>query len=99
MELTSVVSALKELKEPCVVTVYSDSSYVVNAVNKEWINNWQKNGWINSKKKTLPNLNLWKELYGLLSEHKVTFIWVKGHSDNEYNNRCDRIAVEERDSI
>ncbi len=98
MELTSVVSALKELKEPCVVTVYSDSSYVVNAVNKEWLNNWQKNGWINSKKKTLPNLNLWKELYSLLSEHKVTFIWVKGHSDNEYNNRCDRIAVEERDS-
>lgn len=99
MELTSVVCALKELKEPCSVTIYSDSSYVVNAVNKDWLYNWQKNGWINSKKQTLPNLELWKELFGLLETHNATFIWVKGHSDNEYNNRCDRIAVEERDSI
>lgn len=99
MELTAVVSALKELKEPCEVTLSSDSSYVVNAINNKWLDNWRNNGWINSKKKSLPNLELWQELNALLQIHSVSFIWVKGHSNNEYNNRCDRIAVEERDSI
>ena len=99
MELTSVVNGLKTLKESCDVTVHSDSLYVVNAINKEWLKNWENNGWINSKKKTLPNLELWKELSYQIERHKVSFVWVKGHSDNEYNNRCDQIAVEERDSI
>ena len=69
---------------------------VVNAVNKKWLTNWKNNGWINSKKKTLPNLALWIKLDTLLELHRVTFVWVKGHSDNEYNNRCDNLAVVER---
>ena len=96
MELTAVVESLSLLKETCNVTLYSDSSYVVNAVNKKWLTNWKNNGWINSKKKTLPNLALWKKLDTLLELHRVTFVWVKGHSDNEYNNRCDNLAVVER---
>ena len=96
MELTAVVESLSLLKETCNVMLYSDSSYVVNAVNKKWLTNWKNNGWINSKKKTLPNLALWKKLDTLLELHRVTFVWVKGHSDNEYNNRCDNLAVVER---
>ena len=96
MELTAVVESLSLLKEKCNVMLYSDSSYVVNAVNKKWLTNWKNNGWINSKKKTLPNLALWKKLDTLLELHRVTFVWVKGHSDNEYNNRCDNLAVVER---
>ena len=96
MELTAVVESLSLLKETCNVMLYSDSSYVVNAVNKKWLTNWKNNGWINSKKKTLPNLALWKKLDSLLELHRVTFVWVKGHSDNEYNNRCDNLAVVER---
>lgn len=96
MELTAVVNALKCLKEPCAVTVYSDSQYVVNAINKGWLNNWKKNGWKNSKKELLPNLELWQELCNLIKIHKVEFNWVKGHADNEYNNRCDSLAVYQR---
>ena len=97
MELTAVVRALGALKEDCEVELYSDSLYVVNAVNKGWIYNWRKNGWKNSKKETLPNLLLWQEFEPLIRRHDVSFIWVKGHADNEYNERCDRIAVQERD--
>lgn len=97
MELTAVVQALGALKEKCEVELYSDSLYVVNAVNKGWINNWRKNGWKNSKKEILPNLELWQAFDPLINTHKVTFIWVKGHAQNEYNERCDRIAVAERD--
>ncbi len=99
MELTAVVEALSALTERCAVTVYSDSSYVVNAVAKGWIYNWSRNGWKNSKKETLPNLELWQRLYGLLSVQNVSFVWVKGHADNEYNELCDRIAVEEREKF
>ena len=96
MELTAVVEALGALTERCDVTVHSDSSYVVNAVEKGWIRNWARNGWKNSKKQLLPNLELWQRLYGLLSAQQVSFVWVKGHADDEYNQLCDRIAVEER---
>ena len=96
MELTAVVESLSRLKEPCQVILYSDSSYVVNAINKSWLEKWEANGWINSKKQTLPNLLLWKQLAELVKIHKVEFVWVKGHSDNEYNNRCDCLAVLER---
>ena len=99
MELTAVVEALSALTERCAVTVYSDSSYVVNAVEKGWIWNWSRNGWKNSKKETLPNLELWQKLYSLLSQQEVTFRWVKGHADNKYNELCDRIAVEEREKF
>ncbi|MCI9365262.1 MAG: ribonuclease HI [Clostridia bacterium] len=92
MEVTAVIEGLKLLKYPCEVEIYSDSAYVVNAFNQNWITNWKKNGWKNSKKEDVKNRELWEELESLMSEHKVTFIKVKGHSDNEYNNRCDELA-------
>lgn len=95
MELLAVIMGLKALKEPCEVKVYSDSQYVVGAFNENWFANWKSNGWKTADKKPVKNLDLWKELDLLLSIHKVEFIKVKGHSDNEYNIRCDKIAVEE----
>lgn len=96
MEITAVIESLKLLKYPCDVNLYSDSAYVVNAFNKKWVESWQKNGWINSKKEEVKNKELWKELIELTKTHNVTFIKVKGHSDNEFNNRCDELA---RDAI
>ncbi len=93
MEITAVLEALKLLKEECNVKVYSDSAYVVNAFNQGWINNWQKNNWKTANKEPVKNRELWEELYELTSRHKVEFIKVKGHSDNEYNNRCDFLAT------
>lgn len=92
MELTAVIEALKLLKFKCKVQVYSDSAYVVNAFNQKWIMGWMKNGWKNASKEPVKNKELWEELYQLTKEHEVTFIKVKGHSDNEYNNRCDELA-------
>lgn len=97
MELTGVIEALKLLKQPCDVLLHSDSAYVVNAFNQKWINTWQRNGWKNSSKETVKNLELWKELLELTKYHNVEFIKVKGHSNNLYNNRCDRLATKERD--
>ncbi len=93
MELTAVVEALSALKEPCSVTLYSDSSYVVNAINRQWLSSWKRNNWKNSKKEILPNLLLWQKLDQLLQIQDVSFVWVKGHAENEYNNRCDALAV------
>lgn len=93
MEITAVLEALKLLKEECNVKVYSDSAYVVNAFNQGWIYNWQKNNWKTSGKEPVKNRELWEELYSLTRKHKVEFIKVKGHSDNEYNNRCDFLAT------
>lgn len=95
MELMAVISGLNSLKEACEVDVYSDSQYVVDAFNKGWVDSWQKNGWRNSSKDDVKNVELWKILLDLTKTHKVNFIKVKGHSDNEYNNRCDKIAREE----
>lgn len=92
MEVTAVIEALKILKFPCEVTVYSDSAYVVNCFKQGWIYNWQKNNWKTSSKEPVKNKELWEELYGLVKTHKVEFIKVKGHSDNELNNRCDELA-------
>ena len=92
MEVTAVIEGLKLLKYPCEVEIYSDSAYVVNAFNESWIANWKKNGWRNSKKEDVKNRELWEELDYLTTIHKVSFIKVKGHSDNEYNNRCDFLA-------
>ena len=92
METMAVIKALKLLKEPCNVNLYTDSSYVVNAVNKGWIYNWKNNNWINSSKKKTSNVDLWEELLPLLDIHNIKFIWVKGHADNEENNRCDFLA-------
>ena len=93
MEMTAAIEALKMLKEPCNVKLYSDSAYVVNAFNQKWIDGWIKNGWINSQKEQVKNKELWEELITLTQKHKVEFIKVKGHSTNELNNRCDFLAT------
>ena len=92
MEITAVLEGLKALKMQCEVEVYSDSAYVVNAFNQKWIYGWMKNGWKNASKEPVKNKELWQELYELTKVHNVTFIKVKGHSDNIYNNRCDELA-------
>ena len=94
MELTGVITALSALREPCSVRLYTDSQYIVNAINEGWLKSWVAHSW---KRKTGPvkNPDLWQKLYDLLQEHAVEFIWVKGHAENEYNNRCDKMAVEE----
>lgn len=92
MEITAVIEGLKLLKYPCEVEIYSDSAYVVNAFNQHWIDGWKKNGWKNSSKEEVKNRDLWEELDKLTNIHTVTFIKVKGHSDNELNNRCDELA-------
>ena len=95
MELTAVIEALKKLKKPCKVQLYSDSAYVVNALTLGWLENWKANGWRGSDKKPVKNIELWEELDKLLQIHEVEFIKVKGHADNEYNNRCDALATGE----
>ena len=94
MELTGVIASLSALKEPCEVTLYTDSQYIVNAINEGWLKSWVAKGW---KRKTGPvkNPDLWQKVYDLLQEHMVEFIWVKGHAENPYNNRCDELAVAE----
>jgi ribonuclease H len=92
MEITAVIEGLKALKRPCNVNIYSDSAYVVNCFEKNWINNWIKNNWVNSKKDPVKNKELWLELYDLTKIHKVTFNKVKGHSNVKYNNICDELA-------
>lgn len=92
MEITAVLEALKALKFPCEVDIYSDSAYVVNSFKQGWIYNWLKNGWKNSSGESVKNKELWIELYDLTKIHKVTFHKVKGHADNEFNNRCDELA-------
>ncbi len=93
MELLAVITALEALKEPCAVTLYSDSKYVTDSITKGWVYSWQKNGWIKSDKKKALNVDLWERLLPLLKRHKVNFIWVKGHADNVENERCDSLAV------
>lgn len=95
MELTAAIEGLKALKYPCDVELYSDSSYLVNAFANNWIDGWKLNGWRNSSKEEVKNRDLWEELTGLAGVHKVRWIKVKGHSDNEYNNRCDKLATGE----
>jgi len=95
MEITAVIEALKLLKYECEVEIYSDSAYVVNAFNQKWIENWKKNNWKNSSKENVKNKELWQELDKLVNNHKVKFIKVKGHADNEWNNRCDELATGE----
>ncbi len=94
MELSAVIFALKRLTRPCEVNLYSDSAYVINAFSQHWIEGWIRNGWHNSAKAEVANKDLWQELVALTKIHKVNFIKVKGHADNEYNNRCDVLAVE-----
>lgn len=95
MELTGVIKGLSALDEPCEVSVYSDSNYVVNAFNKYWLRGWVKNGWKKSNGKDVLNRDLWENLLELTTKHKVKFIKVKGHSNNACNNRCDYLATQE----
>lgn len=94
MELLGVITALEALKSPCEVTLYSDSKYVVDAVLKGWARGWQSRGWKKADKTPAKNPDLWERLLKLLEVHDVQFVWVKGHADNPYNNRCDELAVE-----
>ena len=95
MELCAVIAALEALKEPCEVEVVSDSKYVVDAVKKDWLRSWAKNGWRKSDKKPVLNPDLWQKLLPLLERHSVSFTWIRGHAGHEYNERCDAMAVEE----
>ena len=95
MELTAVIVALETLKEACSVELYSDSKYVIDALTKGWLDSWRKNGWRKADKKPVLNIDLWERLLPQLTRHEMHYHWVKGHAENEKNNRCDKMAVEE----
>ena len=99
MELTAVIRALQALKEPCTVELYSDSKYVIDALEKGWAIGWRKRGWIKSDKKPALNPDLWDTLLTLVEKHDVRYHWVKGHASNPKNNRCDELAVAEWKAI
>jgi len=92
MELLGVIAALELLKEPCVITIYSDSRYTVDGIEKGWAARWRQNGWMRNKKEPALNADLWERLLTLLSAHEARFVWVKGHASNAENNRCDELA-------
>lgn len=94
MELTAVIKSLETLKEPCLVTLTTDSKYVCDGINKGWAASWQKNGWRKADKKPALNPDLWEQLLNLLNVHTVEFKWVKGHAGHPENERCDHLAVE-----
>ena len=93
MELTGVIMGLRALKEPCVVELYSDSKYVIDALQKGWVYGWKKRGWVKSDKKPALNADLWEQLLTLIARHEMHYHWVKGHAENPKNNRCDELAV------
>ena len=95
MEMTAVIEGLGALKEKCKVTVTSDSKYVTDAIKLGWAYSWRENGWKKADKKPALNSDLWEKLLALIEKHDVEFIWIKGHDGHEYNERCDRIAVEQ----
>lgn len=98
MELLGAITALQSLREPCQVTLYTDSQYLANAINLGWLRGWKQKGW-RRKEGELKNADLWQTLDALLQTHKVQFVWVKGHADNVYNNRCDALAVAQREKF
>lgn len=93
MELMGVIKALEALVKPCVVEVYSDSKYVVDAFNQHWIDSWQKKNWKRGKNEPVKNVDLWKRLLAAMQPHEVNYIWVKGHNGHEENERCDELAT------
>ena len=95
MELTAVITGLSALKEPCTVTLYSDSKYIIDAIQKGWAKKWRANGWMRNAKDPALNPDLWEKLLDLLEKHEVTFVWVKGHAGHPENERCDQLAVQE----
>ena len=98
MELLGAISALSAVKEPCEIELYTDSQYIANAINKGWLSGWKAKNW-KRKDGELKNIDLWQELDKLLNTHAVSFHWVKGHAENKFNNRCDELAVKERDKF
>ncbi|MCX7725561.1 MAG: ribonuclease HI [Chitinispirillaceae bacterium] len=94
MELMAVIVGLEALKEPCKVTVVTDSRYVVDGIEKGWINKWKANGWKRSDKERVANIDLWERLLKAMSRHQVKFIWIQGHNGHPQNERCDKLAVE-----
>ncbi|NLJ26188.1 MAG: ribonuclease HI [Firmicutes bacterium] len=92
MELMAAIGGLEALKRPCLVKLHSDSAYLVNAFQREWLDKWQRNGWLNVKKQPVENQDLWKRLLALTKEHQVHWVKVEGHSDDEFNERCDYLA-------
>ena len=99
MELSAVIAALSALREPCEITLTSDSKYVVDAVTKGWARSWQSRGWVKPDKSPALNPDLWEKLLRLLDYHTVTFVWVKGHAGHPYNERCDKLATAYADSF
>ena len=99
MELSAVIAALSALKEPCHVTLTTDSQYVVNAIEKGWLVGWKKNNWRKSDKSEVLNVDLWQRLSDLLDRHTVDFVWVRGHNGHFYNERCDKLATAFADSF
>ncbi len=98
MELIAAIEGLSALKEPCEVTLYSDSKYLVDAYLQDWVSAWREKGWKRGKDE-LKNPDLWEKLYALTETHKVSFVWVKGHNGHDYNERCDKLATEFADSF
>lgn len=92
MEITAVIEGLKKVKEPCEITIYTDSAYTMNTFDKGWLNDWILKGWKTANRKPVVNQDLWQELVTQMQPHKITWVKVKGHADNKYNNRCDEIA-------
>jgi ribonuclease HI len=99
MELTAAIEGLSALKEPCKVKLYSDSQYLVNAINKGWLDSWKAKGWRKADKSPVLNDDLWKIISDLLERHTVEFIWVKGHDGQPYNERCDALASGKAESL
>lgn len=99
MELTAVIEALANLKEPCEVTLCSDSKYVIDALQLGWAEGWKKRGWVKADKKPALNPDLWEKLLALVSKHKLSYVWVKGHEGHPYNERCDALATAFADSL
>ncbi len=99
MELMAAISGLEALKEPCEVTLTSDSRYLTDAINKGWLTSWKRNGWRKADRSEVLNVDLWKRIDSLLSIHTVTFVWVHGHTGHPYNERCDVLATTFADSF
>ena len=99
MELTAAIKALKQLREPCEVTLTSDSKYLTDAITKGWVYSWKAKNWKKSDGSKALNIDLWEELLPLLETHKVTFVWVKGHDGHPYNERCDKLATDFADNL
>jgi len=99
MEISAVLESLRRLKEPCEVTVVTDSRYVVDAFAKGWLANWLKNGWRTASKQPVKNEDLWRELLSAIKPHRVSWQWVRGHNEHPMNERADRLAVEAREKI